>query len=105
MGKLTVLQKEEIKNKYSSCNLSYRELAEEYGVSWITIARLMNPSYAQKERVTKREHAKAVRSAHATKTFAPLTCHLEKDADIIEKLDSVDNRQGYIKALIRNDID
>lgn len=26
------------------------------------------------------------------------------DADIIERLDSVDNRQGYIKELIRKDI-
>lgn len=29
---------------------------------------------------------------------------LSTDADIIEKLDSVDNRQGYIKNLIRNDL-
>lgn len=26
------------------------------------------------------------------------------DADIIDKLDSIDNKQGYIKNLIRNDI-
>ena len=26
------------------------------------------------------------------------------DADIIEKLDSVDNKQGYIKRLIREDL-
>lgn len=26
------------------------------------------------------------------------------DADIIDKLESVENRQGYIKELIRNDI-
>lgn len=30
--------------------------------------------------------------------------HLEKDSDIIEKLDSVDNMQGYVKELIRADI-
>jgi hypothetical protein len=27
------------------------------------------------------------------------------DADIIEKLDSVENRQGYIKELIRRDLE
>lgn len=27
-----------------------------------------------------------------------------QDADIIDRLNSVDNRQGYIKELIRNDI-
>lgn len=30
--------------------------------------------------------------------------NLTTDADIIEKLDSVDNRQGYIKRLIREDL-
>lgn len=30
--------------------------------------------------------------------------NIEKDADILEKLDSVENKQGYIKDLIRRDI-
>ena len=33
-----------------------------------------------------------------------LKLNLKTDADILEKLDSVDNRQGYIKSLIRDDI-
>lgn len=31
--------------------------------------------------------------------------NLKTDADILEKLDSVNNRQGYIKELIRNDME
>ena len=31
--------------------------------------------------------------------------NLRTDADIIEKLDSVENRQGYLKQLIRQDIE
>lgn len=31
--------------------------------------------------------------------------NLKTDADILERLDSVDNRQGYIKELIRNDME
>ncbi len=31
--------------------------------------------------------------------------NLKYDADILEKLDSVDNRQGYVKKLIREDIE
>lgn len=31
--------------------------------------------------------------------------NLKTDADILEKLDSVKNRQGYIKALIRADME
>ena len=30
--------------------------------------------------------------------------NLKTDADILEKLDSVPNKQGYIKELIRNDL-
>ena len=30
--------------------------------------------------------------------------NLNTDADVIEKLGKVDSKQGYIKALIRNDI-
>ena len=30
--------------------------------------------------------------------------NLKTDADILQKLDSVDNKQGYIKELIRADI-
>ena len=33
-----------------------------------------------------------------------LWMHYVKDADIIERLDHVGNKQGYIKALIRADI-
>lgn len=30
--------------------------------------------------------------------------NIKSDADILEKLDSVENKQGYIKKLIRDDI-
>ena len=38
-----------------------------------------------------------------TKQFM-MKLNLKYDADIIDKLQSVKNRQGYIKDLIRNDI-
>lgn len=38
-----------------------------------------------------------------TKQFM-MKLNLKYDADIIDKLESVKNRQGYIKDLIRNDI-
>lgn len=34
-----------------------------------------------------------------------LKLNLKTDADILEKLDSVENKQGYIKDLIRKDIE
>ena len=33
-----------------------------------------------------------------------LEFNVDTDADILAKLDAVDNRQGYIKSLIRRDI-
>ena len=35
----------------------------------------------------------------------PLRFNLKTDADILEKLDSVPNKLGYIKSLIRADIE
>ncbi len=32
------------------------------------------------------------------------TLHIVHDADILQKLDSVENKQGYLKELIRRDI-
>lgn len=34
----------------------------------------------------------------------PLKLNLKTDADIIQRLDAVENRQGYIKELIRADM-
>lgn len=39
----------------------------------------------------------------AYKAFS-IQLHKENDADIIQKLDSVPNKQGYVKGLIRDDI-
>lgn len=104
MNKLNPQQINEIKKKYKTGKFTHRALAEEYGVSRQTINRVTNPDYAAKEREINRERTKTNQSNYKTKTYPPLTCHLEKDADIIEKLDSVKNRQGYIKGLVRKDI-
>ena len=41
--------------------------------------------------------------ARVKKTYI-IKLHTELDADIIEKLETVENRNGYIKELIRRDI-
>ena len=40
----------------------------------------------------------------ANTTQIRMKLNLKTDADILEKLESVGNKQGYIKALIREDI-
>ena len=108
MGRLSEQQKNEIRERYNnSCgSITYANLAEEYGVSSNTIARIMNPQYYEKERERNRLRMQDYRtnSEPTSKVYSPLHCHIEKDADIIAKLDSVENRNGYIKDLIRKDI-
>lgn len=47
--------------------------------------------------------ASAKYDAKATRQIM-LKLNIKTDADILEKLDAVGNRQGYIKALIRDDL-
>ena len=56
--------------------------------------------------MTSRAQIKANRKYDSlnTKNYI-IKLNKKTDADIIEKLSSVENRQGYIKALIRKDID
>ena len=56
----------------------------------------MGESEAQKRARKKYE-------ARTKKTYI-IKLNTETDADIIEKLEAVENRNGYIKGLIRNDI-
>lgn len=51
----------------------------------------------------KYNHYKAEWDKTHTKEFK-MKLNLNTDADIIAKLDSLDNKQGYIKKLIREDI-
>lgn len=58
-------------------------------------------------RVKKTSDAQAKASAKYDKKHTRgvyLKLNTETDRDVIDKLDSVDNRQGYIKSLIRKDI-
>jgi len=50
-------------------------------------------------------HTKAANAYHkrASRQYH-LELHKENDADIINKLETVGNKQGYIKTLIRKDI-
>ena len=49
------------------------------------------------------KRASAKYDLHNTKQFK-LKLNLKTDADIIDWLDGIDNKQGYIKQLIREDI-
>ena len=52
------------------------------------------------------ENVKKAQSKYDAKATRLITMklNLKTDADILAKLDSVENKQGYVKELIRNDI-
>lgn len=50
----------------------------------------------------KSENQARYDKTHTKRIFLKL--NLESDSDILEKLDSVPNKQGYIKELIRKDL-
>lgn len=51
----------------------------------------------------QKKYAESGAIKNATKAYG-LKCHKVHDADVIAKLDGVENKNGYIKTLIRNDI-
>ena len=54
--------------------------------------------------VTEAQKKAQARYDEKATTQVKLKLNLTTDADILAKLDSVDNKQGYIKALIRDDL-
>lgn len=56
-----------------------------------------------KRKLSARSKASMKWTANHTKQMK-INLNLEADADIIEKLESTGNKQGYIKGLIRADI-
>lgn len=103
MGKLTAEQIEEIKERYFNDTASIRSIAEDYGVSRSTINRVLNPQYAEAEREKCRERWHKNHTSYARRHYS-FTLNPTKDADIIEKLDSVKSKQGFIKKVIRDAI-
>lgn len=55
-----------------------------------------------KKKESRKRASMKYNAAH-TKQFK-MTLNIKTDADIIEKLESVENKQGYIKDLIRKDM-
>ena len=54
---------------------------------------------------TTKAQLKATAKYHKTNTKSyVIRLNLNTDADIIAKLESVENKQGYIKSLVRSDL-
>lgn len=99
--------KDEIRNQiiedYKTGQYSYASLGAKYGVSGTSIGRIVNPEYQEREREKSR-----LRQQNYTQPKADYNINLrfyKQDQELVEKIKSVDNKQAYIKDLIRKDID
>lgn len=95
--------REQIINDYKTGQYSYAALGAKYGVSGTSIGRIVNPEYQEREREKNR-----LRQRNYTPEKAEYNINLrfyEQDLELVEKVKSVDNKQTYIKGLIRQDID
>ena len=110
--KLTMAQIEEIRSLKAEMEAEgkpfyYSHIAKMYGVSGPTIRRNISPSeYDKKPRKSFKydpEIAKAQRETYRSYQLRVSKKH-ETESLIIQKLDSVENKQKYIKDLILRDI-
>lgn len=66
---------------------------------------ICRPHYERSNKMTDESTLKAIRKYNKQKTTCVLIrLNLSIDTDIIEKLNSVPSKMGYIKKLIRDDI-
>lgn len=99
--------KDEIRKKivkdYKTGQYSYASLGAKYGVSSTSIGRIVNPEYQEREREKNK-----LRQRNYEQPKAEYSINLrfyKQDHELVEKIKSVDNKQTYIKDLIRADID
>lgn len=98
--------KDEIRNKiiedYKTGQYSYASLGAKYGVSGTSVGRIVNPEYQEREREKNR-----IRKQNYIQPKAEYNINLrfyKQDHELVEKIKRVDNKQTYIKNLIREDI-
>lgn len=77
-----------------------KDIKEKYGISWNDLKRIR----FQNKKTTPAQRAATERYDAKTKAGVYLKLNKNTDADILSKLDEVENKQGYIKELIRADI-
>lgn len=107
-SKLTPEQIEEIKELKKQIEASgekfvYSRVAKKYGVSGPTIRRNVEPNENDK---MPQSYNPVTAKAYEEKFVRryQLRLNTKSDVPIIEKLDSLSNKQGYIKNLILEDI-
>lgn len=111
MGKLSEQQKAEIRNRYAAGGVTIRQLADDYKVGSTTISRILYPKYA-KEEIAKRNTPENktkekiyFQEYKSNRKRYKFVFNNEKDAEILEKINNVENKTSYFGELIRRDLE
>lgn len=78
-----------------------KDIKEKYGISWNDLRSIR----FQNRKTTPAQRAATERYEAKTKAGVYLKLNKNTDADILDRLDQVESKQGYIKELIRADIE
>lgn len=108
--KLTDDMRNEIRRLHSENGLSYTSIAEQYPVSPKTASRICNPEkYAEEkqhnEEYRKRNMHKILDRRKESQREFHLRLSYSKDADMIDHLEAMDNVNGYLRTIIRRDME
>lgn len=108
--KLSDEEREEARRLNREEGLSYAALAVRYKVDYRTISRICNPERYEEEKKRNAEYNKKSKNKILNtrktnqRTILLLLTH-SLDSDIIRFLDAKDNVNGYLKTLIRKDME
>ena len=81
-----------------------KDIKDKYGLSWNELKMIRFQNAGKTTEAQKRAQKKYDEANKDKFRMIHLKLNRETDADIIEKLESMDSIQGYIKQLIRADI-
>lgn len=110
MKHLTTADKKEILKLYSEDGYTLSAIAKEFSITPTAVSRIVNPEYRDREKQyslnyykTHKEELQKKQKEIYVRRYLKL--HKENDKDVISKLNSVSNVNGYLKNLIREDIE
>lgn len=102
-AKINAQIREQIIADYKTKQYSYASLAAKYGTSPTSIGRIVNTEYYEREKEKNRIRGRSYKQSKPK--FTLNVKFYEKDQPLIDKVNTVDNKQQYIKDLISKDME
>lgn len=108
-SKLTQEEKDEIVRLHNEYNLPPAALAVRFNVSPVTIRRICDPEYYERQKESNRRYRAENKDQIAAQRKGKsrgyyFSFHVENDAELIDFLDKQENTQDYIRQKVLDDI-